>query len=196
MALYKRNNTWWIIINHLGKRVQKSTGTSIKKEAQQFHDKLKADLWKINFLKEKPKRSWQEAVVRWLAEAQHKRSLVNDIANLKWLDKYLNGYALCEITRDIVDNISSSKLQEGVKPATVNRLLELIRSILRKAEREWDWLDRAPTIRMLKEENHRIQWLTREEALCLLNELPNHIAAMAAFTLATGLRKSNVTQLQ
>ncbi len=75
-------------------------------------------------------------------------------------------------------------------------MLELIRSILRKAEREWDWLDRAPTIRMLKEENHRIRWLTREEALCLLNELPNHIAAMAAFTLATGLRKSNVTQLQ
>lgn len=196
MALYKRNNTWWIIIKHLGRRVQKSTGTSVKKEAQQFHDKLKADLWKINFLKEKPKRSWQEAVVRWLAESQHKRSLVNDIANLKWLDKYLNGYALCEITRDIVDNISTSKLQEDVKPATVNRLLELIRSILRKAEREWDWLDRAPTIRMLKEENHRIRWLTREEALCLLNELPTHIAAMAAFTLATGLRKSNVTQLQ
>ena len=62
------------------------------------------------------------------------------------------------MTRDIIDNVSTSKLQEGVKPATVNMLLEQIRSILRKAERKWDLLDRAPTIRMLKEENNRIRF--------------------------------------
>ena len=196
MALYKRNNTWWISINHLGQRVQKSTGTSIKKEAQQFHDKLKADLWKINYLNEKPKRTWQEAVVRWLAESQHKRSLDDDKANLRWLDAFLKGFTLNEITRDILDKITLAKQQKGVKPATVNRMLEVVRSILRKAKREWDWLDKAPIIRMLKEENKRIRWLTQEEAGHLLKELPSHLAKMVAFTLATGLRKSNVTQLQ
>jgi len=42
----------------------------------------------------------------------------------------------------------------------------------------------------------RIRWLTNDEARRLLNELPDHLNAMARFTLATGLRESNVTGLQ
>jgi integrase len=37
--------------------------------------------------------------------------------------------------------------------------------------------------------------LSREEAQRLLTELPDHLAAMAAFSLVTGLRRSNVTGL-
>jgi len=43
---------------------------------------------------------------------------------------------------------------------------------------------------MLPEPKRRIRWLTREEA-----DLPGHLAAMARFSLETGLRRSNVTGL-
>ena len=61
---------------------------------------------------------------------------------------------------------------------------------------EWEWLDRAPHVKMLKEPTRRIRFLTREEAQRLLTALPEHMADMAAFSLATGLRAANVTGLQ
>ena len=75
-------------------------------------------------------------------------------------------------------------------------MLEVVRAILRKAEREWEWLDRAPPIRMLKEDTRRIRWLTLEEANCLMKELPSHLADLATFSLSTGLRHANVIGLE
>ena len=49
---------------------------------------------------------------------------------------------------------------------------------------------------MLKEPTRRIRFLTRDEAQALLAVLPEHLADMAAFSLATGLRAANVTGLQ
>jgi integrase len=49
---------------------------------------------------------------------------------------------------------------------------------------------------MLPEQPTRIRWLTHKESVRLINELPEHLKAMARFTLVTGLRKSNVTGLQ
>ena len=87
-------------------------------------------------------------------------------------------------------------MREGWTNATVNRTLELLRAVLRKCVNEWEWLDRAPHVRMLKEPTRRIRFLTREEAQKLLAELPAHMADMATFSLATGLRAANVTGLE
>lgn len=40
-------------------------------------------------------------------------------------------------------------------------MLAVIRSILRKASIEWEWLDKPPKVRLLPEANRRIRWLTR-----------------------------------
>ena len=74
--------------------------------------------------------------------------------------------------------------------------LELVRAILRKCVDEWEWLERAPKIRMLKEPVRRIRFLRQEEAQRLITMLPEHLAAMASFSLSTGLRAANVTGLQ
>jgi len=88
------------------------------------------------------------------------------------------------------------EFEQGVANATVNRNLEVLRAILRKCVNEWEWLDKAPQVRMLQEPKRRIRFLTREEAQRLISELPEHLAAMARFSLATGLRQANVTGLQ
>lgn len=75
-------------------------------------------------------------------------------------------------------------------------MLEVIRAILRKAEREWEWIDKAPVIRMRQEDSKRIRWLTQLEAAKLIRELPEHLVSLVTFSLATGLRKSNVTGLE
>jgi integrase len=134
--------------------------------------------------------------VRWLKENGHKATALEDVGKLRWLDRYLRGKALSAIDRSIVDHVTRERLAEGWPNATVNRTLELLRAVLRKCVNEWEWLDRAPHVRMLKEPTRRIRFLTPEEAQRLLAQLPVHLADMAAFSLATGLRAGNVTGLQ
>jgi hypothetical protein len=93
MSLYQREDSpyWWINLSHRGRRVQQGTGTTDKAKAQEYHDKLKASLWDQERLGVRPRHSWNEAVVRFLAETTHKASQADDKAHLRWLDRYLNG---------------------------------------------------------------------------------------------------------
>lgn len=195
MSLYQRSGTWWVsFTSPSGQRIRRSTGTQDKKQAQEFHDRLKAELWKQQRLGEKPKRTWQEAVIRWLKETDHKATHYKDVAMLKWLDQFLGNKFLNEITRDDLDLIGEVKRSEA-SSSTANRYLALIRAILHRARDEWEWIDHFPKVRLFKESKKRIRFITVDEAKRLLMELPEHLASMAKFSLATGLRQSNVSYL-
>lgn len=196
MALSKRGEIYWIRFSHKGKRIQKSTGTSNKVAAQEMDDRLKAQLWRIDKLGEQSAYTWQDAVMRWLKESTHKRSLACDKMHLRWLSPYLDDRFLHEISSELLESIIAAKEDENVSPATINRMLEVLRALLRKAETQWHWLESAPNIRLRREKKRRIRWLTMAEADRLIKELPPHLASMATFTLATGLRMSNVTGLK
>jgi integrase len=103
---------------------------------------------------------------------------------------------LNDISKSVVDNLIREKQKGGVSNATVNRMLAVLRAILNRAIKEWEWLEKSPHIRLLPEPLARIRWLSHNEASRLLSELPEHLGAMARFTLATGLRESNVTGLE
>lgn len=197
MSIYKRKNTWWIQFTAPdGSRVQKSSGTTVKKEAQELHDQLKAEAWRVKKLGAKPRYSWQEAVVRWLIDQKSKKSLETDKVHLRWLDSYLHNKFLDEINKGLIEDLKKFKKESDVSDTTINRILSLIRAILNRAMNEWEWIDSVPKIKMLKEPPGRIRWLTHQEANKLLKELPEHLAAMMRFTLATGLREANVTHLE
>ena len=75
-------------------------------------------------------------------------------------------------------------------------MLAVLRTIIRKAVYDWEWIDRHPKIKILPEPSRRVRWLTHDEAERLIVELPEHLAAMVRFSLETGLRQANVTGLQ
>jgi len=151
-------------------------------------------LWDQMKLGHKPEYLWEDAVVKWVNESQ-KRSLPDDVVMFRYLDKFLSGVKMNSITRDLVEKIIADKLKHAT-PGRANRITALIRAVLRKAEREWGWIDKAPSIRRLKEDNKRIRWITRQEVERLYGELPAHLEAMVRFSLSTGLRESNVTGLE
>jgi integrase len=197
MSLYRRGKTWWVRFTAPnGVRLQQSARTQDRVEAQEYHDRLKAELWRVARLGEKPSHFWEEAVLRYLKEKRYKASLGDDKAHLRWLDQHLRGVKLDGIDRGVIDRVTERRAGEGVSNATVNRTLEVLRAVLRKAVNEWDWLDKALAIRMLPEPKRRIRWLSRDEAERLLAELPEHLRAMARFSLATGLRRRNVMELE
>lgn len=197
MSLFKRKDSsfWWVKIIIDGRKVQRSSGTEDKALAQEFHDRLKAQMWEQNRLGLKPRRSWKDAVVRWLSETSEKATHDEDRRKLLWLHTFLGEMMLDEITLDVIDGIRAAKLKEASK-ATTNRYLALVRSILIRARDEWEWIDKAPKVRLFKESASRERSLTREQAGRLLAELPEHQRNVVLFALATGLRQSNVLRLE
>ncbi|WP_339050678.1 hypothetical protein [Rickettsiella endosymbiont of Xylota segnis] len=63
-------------------------------------------------LGEKPEHTWREAVVRWLKESAHKRSLKNDKCQLKWVNSYLSNKKLSEIDNFMIEEIAKKKASE------------------------------------------------------------------------------------
>lgn len=195
MSLFKRGNTWWIdFTTPAGQRIRRSAGTGSKAEAQEFHDQLKSDGWRIQKLGERPKYTWDDAGYKWLTEKAHKRSHHDDVLKMSWLQQFLRGRELACITRDEIAAIGRAK-RERASGATANRTLALIRSVLRRACYEWEWIDKVPKITFYPEPRRRVRWLEPEQARILLNELPPHQRDMALFALATGLRQGNVAGL-
>ena len=197
MSLFKRkdSSSWWVKIIIDGRKIQRSAGTDDKVKAQEFHDRLKAQMWDQHRLGVKPRRSWKDAVVRWLSETSEKATHHEDKRKLIWLHSFLGELMLDEITLDVIDEIRAAKLKEATK-GTTNRYLALIRSILLRARDEWEWVDKVPKVRLFKETASRERSLTREEAGRLLDELPPHQRDVVLFALATGLRQMNVLKLE
>ena len=149
MSIYKRGNSWWIrFTTPGGDHVRQSAQTGDEQAAQEYHDKLKADSWRVAKLSQKPTRTWDEAAYRWLQETQHKKSHHSDVAMVRWFKKYLSMKPLNEVTRDVVTKIIEIKLTQA-SCSTANRFIALIRAILRRAEREWEWIARSPFLTAL-----------------------------------------------
>lgn len=200
MSLYRRKDSpyWWVKLPPIrgeSKPLQQSTGTADKRQAQQVHDRLAAARWEQERLGVKPRRSWEEAVLRWLLETKHKATHEADKAKLRWLDPYLGGRYLDEIDRTLIDRIKFDR-EKVASASTANRYLALVRAILRKASTEWEWIDRVPKVNMFRESEGRVRSLTPAEFQRLVHELPPHLADMAMFAVATGLRQANVTGLE
>ena len=87
------------------------------------------------------------------------------------LDRYLGDASLRQINGDLIWSIVQGELKKGNKPATVNRYLATVRSLLRMARDEWQWIDTMPKIRLLTGEVERDRWLTREEAEKWVSEM-------------------------
>jgi len=198
-GIHRRQDSrfWWIdVVLPNGKRIRQSTGTENRTEAQAFVARLKVDAFRESKLGIKSKRTWQEAVLRYL-EVKTSRRSIRDLKRIcRRLDPYLGDKLLSDINGDLIWSISQRELAKGNKPATVNRYLSVIRGLLHMARDEWQWIDSFPKVRLLPGEVERDRWLSREEADRLISVCPPHLAAIVRFALATGCRASEITGLE
>lgn len=184
-----------------GHRYRGSTGTTSLTLAKQFEAKLKEDIWGQIKLGNKPRYGWFDAVERFCSEMQTGRTtkdeeqINKEKGMLAIITEEWGNLSLEAINANLISQLAHT-LIEGRKPATVNRYLAVLKTLLRKACYEWEWTARVPRIKMFKENNERVRWLTRDEALKLLSVLPPEHEKMARFALATGVRQRNLLRLQ
>jgi integrase len=196
MSLYRHPESpyWWVRFSVGGVKVRRSSQTTSREAAEEFEAKLRADLWRQVRLGERPKYTWREAVDRWYQECQS-REREREKERLKWFAQYLDDSPLTDISRDLIDKLRTLRAGQSSK-STANRYMALVRMILRKAHREWDWIDRAPVVPMYRLEKTEPRFLTRQQFDKLRKKLAPHLADLAEFSVETGLRMRNATGLR
>ncbi|MBS9442442.1 tyrosine-type recombinase/integrase [Photorhabdus heterorhabditis] len=223
MSIFRRGNTWYgNYTTPSGKRIKESLGTTDKKQAKELHDKRKAELWRIDRLGDFPDVTFEEACLRWIEEKADKKSLDDDKGRLEFWLIHFEGFKLKDITETriyaAISKMKNRKTKERwessvkaaekkgkeipaykevpVSTATKAKHLSLIKSLLRAAERDWKLLEKAPVIKVPTIRERRVRWLEPNEAQRLIDECPEPLKSIVKFALATGLRRSNIINLE
>lgn len=205
MRLFKRDDgdNWWFQFRHGGRQIRRSAGTPDRQAAQEHADRFKADLWRQAKLGDVPAVRWEEAVLAWLDEHKHLRSLSDRKDHLRWFSAHLKGLSLSTIDRRKIEELqrlraiqktSLKHARKPLSPATFNRYFSTLSAVLNFAK-EREWIIAVPSIPKKEEADKRIRFLSQADARRLLSKLPKHLAPLVEFSLATGLRQANVTHL-
>ena len=154
-----------------------------------------------------------QASERYLATKARKRSLFEDKRILEHLKSVLGADTpLTDLTASRISEYKNSRLsvvrkigegdnasERGLTAAAVNRPLALLRHLLRLAHEEWEVLQVAPRVRLEKEPQGRLRWLTQEEITQLLDACGKsrnkELRAVVVIALNTGLRLSELLGL-
>jgi len=203
MSIKQRNGVWWIDLRTpSGERVRRSAGTASRKAAQEYHDRLKADLWRVARLGETPQYTFEQAAVRFLHEYEGHKSYDTHKRHITYWRDQLAGRTIASLTtNDIKDALPTHVVRQHqarrkVSPSTRNRHLSTIRRMLNLC-REWGWIASVPILRPEIEPKVRIRWITQAEAQRLLAAISRDwLRDTVAFALATGMRAGEILNLQ
>lgn len=199
MSIKKRGETWHIdIVAPDGSRVRRSTGTTDRRKAQEYHDKLKHELWEVSRLNKKPVRLFEEAVILFLKDAKEQKNFTTKQSRAEYFLSKFGGYDLNSITGEMIAkslpeiNINTGK---KVSSATKNRYRADIMRMLSLAYK-LDWMDSIPYVPRFKEPKVRVSWITKEKANLLIHHLKLEWMKNACFfALTTGARLSEIFTL-
>lgn len=193
MPIYKRpESPFWHV--RIGRKTRRSTGTTNRREAEEFEEQLRQRLWRQRKLGDRSAISFREVAARWLNET-NKRTKDRDEEFIEWFEQHIGEEPISAIDRDAIEELRKIALDEGRAKSSVDRYFCVLRAILRKCEREWRYLDHAPVVPMFNPPAPEPRWLTREQFEQLCRHLPKHLELAARFAVLTGLRMRSMLKV-
>jgi integrase len=146
---------------------------------------------------------FRHCAARYLAESAHKRTADTIAWHVRLLLGHFSDFEPSRIHDVTLRPFIELRQAEGVGATTINRSLEVMRTILRRAARAYrdddgrPWLEQpTPLMSMLAESPRSPCPITWEEQDALFQRLPGHLQRMALFAVNTGARKSNICGLR
>lgn len=199
MSIIKRGKTYWVdLTTPGGRRIRKSTGTHVKKQAQEYHDKLKAEMWELDRLDVKPDYLFEEALLHYVQSAECLKDKQTKKRHAIYWRKIFGGRGLRSLTIDeIINNIPSKHQTRGtpLTNATINKYRQSITRILNIAYK-LGYIDKVPYIPKKKEAPIRVRWITKEQAQSLLSALSKQwMRDICNFALLTGARRTEILSM-
>lgn len=207
MAVYKRGDKGVFYMNFTvnGVRVFRSTGKFTKKEAKLVEAEERQKMLKEasltprelaarTLLSEAAQQVYQ---TRWRDNKDGKQTLDRANRILSLIGDVQIGTINSDTVRDLILKLQA----RGNKPSTVNRFLEILKTILRYKKQEWDF------IHLNKQQKGRIRVISREEegrAVDLLRNTKHNsrrlfypeVADLVEVLVDTGMRLSEALKLK
>ena len=195
-----------------GRRYRNTTDTGDKHKARDIESRERSRILEGKHgIRRQPDitfRTFADIYLRDHADL-HKKSADRDREILKTLNRAFGSLILHEITAHRIEQYKRDRLAgkwrahgqkraaKPLKPGTVNRELDTLKSILSKAV-EWGKLIQSPArgIKRLKVDNHRTRILTPDEQRRLLEAAPRKLRAIVALALITGARVGELLALR
>src|SRR5690606_5708904 len=111
-------------------RVRCSTGTADRKAAQEYHDRLKAQMWRTAKLGETPDRTFDEAALEMLKLSVGQKGYDAKVQHVKYWRKTLGGSTpIRSLTADIImENVPTHSLHAGPKKKDADRKPKTIKA--------------------------------------------------------------------
>lgn len=203
MSIKQRNGIWHVdFYAPSGERIRRSAGTTYKAAAQEYHDKLKHEMWRVHNLGDTPRRSFEEACIQLLKASEGQRDYATKVRHVKYWRTVFGGRSICSLTStEILEGLPTHRVYEdkrkpkSLTPATRNRYISTIRRILSLAS-EADWIVKAPKLNNLNEPAVRIRWEPQPVIRKLIDAITlDWMRDVSLFAVATGMRESEILSL-
>lgn len=196
MSIRRHGNRWQVRVTISGRRVERSVPPGATRADARA---LEAALLRraTDHASGRPTdRLIDEAIAQWEPQARLLKTWAKDIRyKLVILTKYTRGKNISEIP-EVARKFTRDCLDAGLKPASVNRYLSILRRLASLSER-WGWteLSLSKRVEMLTGEEQRHIYLTVEQVQKLSNAAKEPFRSMILLLALTGLRKGELMRL-
>jgi integrase len=188
-----------------GDRIFGRLGTVSQDEAEAWLRRQQAgiDAERANQLRRGDEQLFAAGAAKYLTECKQRgiRTLDTVAYHVRIVLPYIGALAVRDVCNDALESFKDDRIADGVTATTVNRTLEVVRTVLNRAARVWrhdgkPWLSASPLLEMLKETPRPPRPITWAEQSELLMRSPVHLQRMVLFTVNTGARDDNVCGLR
>ncbi|WP_299077957.1 site-specific integrase [uncultured Paraglaciecola sp.] len=191
MSIRKRGDKWQIDVRDraLGIRIRRTAGT--QREAREMEAQVRQEIKKQQI----PNAGIEHALTEYLkSEAKTLKDYKGIISKSKAIRPYIAGQTFESIGL-VQAKIKRDMLAQGLKPATINRRLALLRRLANLAF-EWGWIDTqiGARIKLLSGETERHFYLSIQQIENLADLCPI-TGALILIAAMTGLRRTELLTL-
>lgn len=190
-----------------GERIFQRLGAVSQDEAEAWLRERQGDIdaERIQQSRAGAERLFADGAAKYLIECQQRkvRTLELIAYHVKILLPYIGSLSMGDVCNEALETFKEERAEDGAKNATINRSLEVVRTVMNRAARVWrdngkPWLAGAPLIEMLDETQQRrppypLTWAEQGQ---LVQTLAQHLQRPVLFALNTGARDDNVCGLR
>lgn len=206
-GIYKRGNVYWMRYAGLdGKIIFESTGSDKFKVAETMLIDRKDAVKKGNQpdTKRIEPHTFRELAEQYKAWMQGRhRSADSKRYRIDIITAHFGNLPLAHINTLAVERYQTIVIKKGMKPATVNKHISIIKAMIKKAV-DWnmasdDTLKSVRAVKMLTENNKRLRFISHEECRALIDACTKriaHLKPVIVTALNTGMRKEEILSLK
>jgi len=193
MGLYKKGRMWYMAVTANGRQFNRSTHTSNKQLAKRILAKIEGEIaeGRFNLPRSNPPtvESWLQELVATVPNPNTRRRYSTSLDNLV---SFFKTAKISQVSAERIEAFKKARRLSGVKAATINRDLFLLRAALKRAARQ-RLIGQNPfdAVDFLEERTERrvAKVLSFEQEISLLAAVQSPLLrALIVLLVSTGLR--------